>query len=172
MGWGGGDGAPGFDLYSLSKCNFLSNPLTFTDGLVKPPISLRVRWPQHWCKWLPISDKIKEEYHQEGIIKTDVKMNKSVSVLMWLIIILGIYVKNVNCDKGCQTHYGSLQDGMKCVWTVWSCCSAISPGQHYVIASPNYESLESGSRSWVLNEISHILIKFLPFPPFLIAAVL
>lgn len=68
-------------------------------------------------------------------------------MLTWLIVIWGIYVKNVKCDKvlGCQTHYGSLQDGMKCVWTVWSRCFAISLGQHYVIASPNYE--ESGK--WV-----------------------
>lgn len=57
-------GSPGLDLYSLSKCNFLSNPRTFTDGLLKPLISLRVRWPQRWCNWMPISDKIQEEYHQ------------------------------------------------------------------------------------------------------------
>lgn len=98
--------------------------------------------------------------------KIGVKMNKSFSML--------IYVKNVQCGEvfGCHTHCGRLQDSMKCVWTVWSCCFAISLGQHYVIASPNYESLESGSRSWVFNEVSHILIKFLPFPPFLIAAAL
>lgn len=86
-------GSPGFDLYSLSKWNFLSNPLTFTDVLLKPLISLRVRWPQCWCKWMPISDKIQEEYHQNCV-----KMNKSFSMLMWIIIILGIYVKNVKCD--------------------------------------------------------------------------
>lgn len=59
-------------------------------------------------------------------------------VLFFIIIFqkrLFYYVFRFQTEHWRVQH--SLQEGMKCVWTVWSCCCAITGGQHYVIVSAN-----------------------------------